>query len=194
MLKVRLRLSRRKKVPIFEILGGNYLPHKALSLLVRFRWIDEIEHNDEYVILNVKGNRIKLLNHYAQTMLNEWKIWQIYYVPPFPLLGRTVLDVGAGCGETALFFFLYGARKVIAIEPNVKAVSCLKENAERNRWNVKIIPEPFKLKHLEIQHDFMKMDCESCEQLLLQLPKINKPSIVEVHSNELLNEFKKEDG
>jgi tRNA G37 N-methylase Trm5 len=67
---------------------------------------------------------------------------------------------------------LHGAKKVIAIEPNVKAVKYLKENAKKNNWNVKIISEKFSLKHLNLDYDFMKMDGEGCEKLLLKLPKL----------------------
>jgi len=33
------------------------------------------------------------------------------------LRGRDVIDVGANAGDTALYFVLHGARKVIAVEP-----------------------------------------------------------------------------
>ena len=38
----------------------------------------------------------------------------------FLVRGKTVLDVGAGCGETAFFYRLYGAKKVVAIEADRK--------------------------------------------------------------------------
>jgi methylase of polypeptide subunit release factors len=189
MLKAKIGLSRRKKVPVFYILGRAYLPHKALKLLWNFRWLNEIEHSKEYAIFETKGNIIKLLNEYL--IFDEWKMWEKYYIPRFSLRGKTVLDVGAGCGETALLFFLHSAYKVIAIEPNVKAVECLKENVERNNWNVEIIAEPFSLEHLKLGYDFMKMDGEGCEELLLPLSRIDKPCVVEVHSNKLLNEFER---
>jgi SAM-dependent methyltransferase len=189
MLKVKLGLSRKKKLPALYILGRVYLPHKALSLLWDFRWLNEIEHNKEYTILEVEGNTLKFLNEYVSWIIDEWKEWKKYYVPDFSLQGKTVLDVGAGCGETALLFFLHGAYKVIAVEPNVKAVECLKENAQRNNWNVEIVAESFSLEHLKLDYDFMKMDGEGCEELLLSLPRIDKPCVVEVHNNKLLNKF-----
>ena len=44
--------------------------------------------------------------------------WNKYYLPIY-VKGLTVLDVGAGEGETAKFFLEQGARKVICIEPDV---------------------------------------------------------------------------
>lgn len=192
MLKVKIGLSKRKKVPVFYILDGTYLPHEALRLLWDLRWLNEIEHNKEYTILEAKGNTLKFLNQHASFIVDEWKVWGKYYIPHFSLQGKTILDVGAGRGETALLFFLHGAYKVIAVEPNVKAVECLKENMERNDWYVEIVAEPFSLEHLKFNYDFMKMDGEGCEELLLKLPKVDKPCVVEVHSSKLLNEFMRE--
>jgi methylase of polypeptide subunit release factors len=189
MLKVRLGLSRRRKVPIVYILDRIFLPHEALSMLWKSRCLKIKEQSEEYVIVQVKGYTLKLLNQYALWTIDEWKVWEKHYIPHFSLQGKTVLDVGAGCGETALLFFLYGAYKVIAVEPDVKIVKCLKENVERNNWNVEIIPEPFSLEHLKLDYDFMKVDGEGCEKLLLSIPKMDKPCVVEVHGNELLNEF-----
>jgi 2-polyprenyl-3-methyl-5-hydroxy-6-metoxy-1,4-benzoquinol methylase len=151
MSKVKIGLSKRKKVPVFYILDGTYLPHEALRLLWDLRWLNEIEHNKEYTILEAKGNTLKFLNQHASFIVDEWKVWEKYYIPHFSLQGKTILDVGAGCGETALLFFLHGAYKVIAVEPNVKAVECLKENMERNDWNVEIVAEPFSLEHLKFK-------------------------------------------
>jgi len=44
------------------------------------------------------------------------------------LRGRDVIDVGANTGETALYFVLNGARKVIAVEPLPNVAKCAEEN------------------------------------------------------------------
>jgi len=44
------------------------------------------------------------------------------------LKGREVVDVGANTGETALYFVLNGARKVIAVEPLPNVARCAEEN------------------------------------------------------------------
>lgn len=189
MLKIRVGLTKRKKVPLLCILGTLYLPHEALRLLWDTIWLDEIESYGEYTILKAKGQTLKLLYPHAHLFSHEWKVWEQFYTLNFPLEGKTVLDVGAGCGETAFFFFLHGAYKVIAVEPNAKAVSLLRQNAEINKWNVEVIEEPFSLSLLKLDYDFMKMDGEGCEEQLLSLPKIDRPCVVEVHSSNLLNKF-----
>ncbi|MFP3287638.1 MAG: FkbM family methyltransferase [Acidilobus sp.] len=48
------------------------------------------------------------------------------------LKGREVVDVGANVGDTALYFILHGARKVIAVEPLPNAAKYIEENATLN--------------------------------------------------------------
>ena len=54
----------------------------------------------------------------------------MYEVPEvlFGLRGRDVIDVGANTGDTALYFVLNGARKVIAVEPLPNVARCAEEN------------------------------------------------------------------
>jgi FkbM family methyltransferase len=44
------------------------------------------------------------------------------------LRGRDVIDVGANIGDSALYFILHGARKVIAVEPLPNVARCAEEN------------------------------------------------------------------
>ncbi|MFP3319593.1 MAG: FkbM family methyltransferase [Acidilobus sp.] len=48
------------------------------------------------------------------------------------LRGRDVIDVGANVGDTALYFVLNGARKVIAVEPLPNAARCAEEHLKLN--------------------------------------------------------------
>jgi FkbM family methyltransferase len=48
------------------------------------------------------------------------------------LKGRDVIDVGANVGDTALYFILRGARKVIAVEPLPNVARCAEENLKLN--------------------------------------------------------------
>jgi FkbM family methyltransferase len=48
----------------------------------------------------------------------------------FGLRGRDVIDVGANVGDSALYFLLNGARKVIAVEPLPNVAKCAEENVK----------------------------------------------------------------
>jgi SAM-dependent methyltransferase len=116
-------------------------------------------------------------------MLWEWRKWKRDYVPPFPLAGKTVLDVGAGSGETAYLYFLSGAKEVVCIEPDPQEAALIEENSANLGWKTKVICEPFKLEHLTVRKfDFVKLDCEGCESMLLSLPEIKVPMALETHS------------
>jgi SAM-dependent methyltransferase len=130
---------------------------------------------------------------HGRTMAAEMLAWERLYLPQFSLEGKTVLDVGAGAGETACFYILNGAKKVIAVEPDARAFSYLKANAERNHWNAELHNSCFALDFLGLQHDFMKMDCEGCEELLLGVASI-KPCVIEVHSDEIASRLSEKFG
>lgn len=153
-------------------------------------WVKIVSQTSEAIVFEAHGQRLRLLEVYAIYFIREWQFWEESYLPHFSLKGRTILDVGAGCGETAFFYLLHGVNKVVAIEPSIKAVECLRENVEVNKWNVEIIPEEFKLEHLKIPHDFLKMDIDGAETILFNT-QIDEPCVVEAHNDPTKQEFEK---
>lgn len=118
----------------------------------------------------------------AMAMRKEFQMWERDYIPASGLKGKTVLDVGAGCGETAYLFFLYGAEKVICIEPDPKNIVKLVNNSNRLGWNIALFPEKFKLSHLQgLKFDYAKIDCEGSENVLFHVTNL-PPLSVEIHS------------
>jgi len=119
-----------------------------------------------------------------------------YYTPHFSLEGKTVLDLGACCGETAWFYLRLGAAKVYCVECNPVRISIIEENKKNNGLNVEIIPEPLTIEHLsKFEYDFIKCDVEGAETVLLDYMKLKgplKPCVLEVHGAELKKEFEKE--
>jgi SAM-dependent methyltransferase len=85
--------------------------------------------------------------------------------------GRTVVDVGAGIGDSPIYFALNGAKKVYAFDVNV---SYLEKNIREN--NLKDVIEPIRcecglsnnldsitLKYNIPNESVLKVDCEGCE-------------------------------
>jgi SAM-dependent methyltransferase len=124
---------------------------------------------------------LELTPYYFELVWREWRSWKNWYLPSWSLKGKTILDVGAGCGETALFYYYHGAKKVIAIEPQSSLVSVLRRNKARNKWDMQVVEGPFEKTMLEWNFDFMKMDGEGCEALLLDASFL-PPCAIEVHS------------
>lgn len=99
---------------------------------------------------------------------------------------RTVLDIGAYVGDTAKLFLRAGAKKVICIEPN-------QQSAKRiNFFGTEVYPEKFNpIKHLGLDFDVMKCDCEGYEMELLPfLDKLkNKRILIESHNHWINEQF-----
>jgi len=185
-----IRRSARRRVPVFYLEGSKvfdreWYPYQLLSmarvLLEARKW----KVIDEGLKLEHKKSGLILLPSCASFMIHEKSLWKRTYAP-VSVEGKTVLDVGAGCGETAYFYFMKGARKVICVEPDAMAVECLMENAARHSWNVEVVSEPFGLEMLwRYDFDFMKIDGDGCEKELLSLNKLPTPAVIESHSTQL---------
>lgn len=86
-------------------------------------------------------------------VMRELDMWHEKYLP----CGKNVLDIGAGCGETALFYLNHGAERVVCIEGDNKALTHLHWNFS-NDPRVKIVP-------LLIDH--IKIDVDGAEEGML---------------------------
>jgi len=169
-LKRDYSLILRRRHPGWSL--TEWLKHLAIS------WNWKMVGNDS---VKIGPYELELTPYYFGLLWREWRAWKNWYLPPWSLAGKTVLDVGAGCGETALFYDLHGASRGIAIEPQTSLVPLLRKNMSRNKWDMKVVEGPFDLSMLDWSFDFMKMDGEGCEALLLDSSFL-PPCAIEVHS------------
>jgi hypothetical protein len=143
--------------------------------------------DSETIVLEHKldGTVLSLPRPYGVALLGEYKAWEEWYLPEGGLRGKTVLDVGAGGGESAWFFLAHSAGRVIGIEPSVSAFESLKSNAVLNHWNVTPVGAKFTPSMLSsYPHDFLKFDAEGAEVLLLDdSVKALGPCRIELHGN-----------
>ena len=172
-LKTKIRLSKRKHVPVL-ILGSRTYP---IWQLKRVRTVEKTGLE---------------LDSWAQDIIFELPEFKKYYLPPFSLKGKTVLDIGACCGETAWFYLKQGAQKVICIEPDPTRVKMIEINKKNLNMNVEIIADCFRPEHLSLEHNFVKCDIEGYETLLLPYAKSLKPCILEAHTWLIREQFEKE--
>ena len=141
--------------------------------------------------------------HWSAVASEYYGEWQSFYLPEpsklfptAPLVStvehKTILDVGAGCGETAAFYFDKGARKIIAVEIDRQSSKMIKTNASLNDWNIEIINSPFDFTCLSRHEiDLAKIDCEKCEVGMLDCDEILFDVITEIHGRDLLVAFRK---
>jgi FkbM family methyltransferase len=80
--------------------------------------------------LEVNGISVAFNFHCVSGALADVFIKGEYEVPEVlsGLKGRDVIDVGANVGDSALYFVLNGARRVIAVEPLPNVARCAEEN------------------------------------------------------------------
>ena len=72
-----------------------------------------------------------------------WPIIEIFHYgeyEPLSVEGRVVVDVGAFVGDSAIYFALKGAKRVLAIEPHLGAFSEMLDNIKLNNMENVIIP------------------------------------------------------
>lgn len=171
------------------------------------------------IINKLNGTTLKLTKEHMWEMFNEYPFWEFQYLPqtttpkeyPFPntktpiyftnkysspksIEGQTILDIGAGCGETAYFYFQHGAKKVICIEQDDIAFEYLQWNSSHNNWNTDVYHKPFDLSDLTIPCDLVKMDIEGLEIDLLFLMENQTlpPIILELHSDKITENLTRE--
>lgn len=112
--------------------------------------------------------------------------WLKYYLP-FSVEGLTILDVGAGEGETARFYLEHGAKKVICIESDPEAFKLLLKNSQGR--SMVCLNKKFSISDLNMDFDLVKVDIEGDEEALLNVD-CKKAIVVEIHSPQLAEKFR----
>lgn len=135
--------------------------------------------------VDIYGFGMQMLPKWYQMTQTESMLWAKFYLP-LSVKGMTILDVGAGCGETAAFYLSHGAKGVVAIEPNPFAFTLLQVNAKKLGGRIKPIFDFFKISQLSIKHDFLKMDAEGAENELLKYNGELGPCVIEAHENKFV--------
>jgi SAM-dependent methyltransferase len=187
MIVPRLGIGKKSHLPCFKILDFSFGPVSIARVLWSTAKLSLQDLGSE-AIVRTDGYTLRLTRRKAALMASEWGLWNKLYVPRDGLVGKTILEVGAGCGESAALLFQKGAKRVVCVEPDSEQVKYLSENVRENGWNAKIIPTEFSVSLLKEEFDLVRMDCEGCEAELLQLDKL--PNLIaEVHSRELKRKF-----
>ena len=195
MIIPRFGISRRRHLPVFKLLDHSISPASGLSVIRQFwEWRLELVPDSDLVQVSTPLDKLLMSRDRAGMMLYEWGTWTRCYAPRgFDFHGKTLMDVGAGEGETVELYRLLGAKKFLCIEPDPLRASRLRENVVHNGWEAEVFEEPFSLKFLERDFDFMKMDCEGCELILLGT-SVTFPCVLETHGNSITEAFLKMDG
>ena len=111
-------------------------------------YIKDVYCEDVYLVLN--GLRLLLKPIFNGVFWDlgfakfvNFRDVEVFLKQPYSLanvIDRTVVDVGAYVGDSAIYFVLRGAKKVIAIEPHPGAYQEMLENIRLNNMGDRIIP------------------------------------------------------
>ncbi|MDA4122626.1 MAG: hypothetical protein OK456_05530 [Thaumarchaeota archaeon] len=181
----RFGISKRRHLPVFKLLDHSISLMSGPAVVRRFwRWRLAPVAGSDSVRVSTPLDNLVMSRDRAGMMLYEWGTWNRWYAPAsFDFRGKTVLDIGAGEGETVELYRLRGAKRFICVEPDPQRAAALRENSTKNGWEAEVHEEPFSLKYLDVPFDFMKMDCEGCETILLGR-QIRFPCVLETHGEE----------
>jgi hypothetical protein len=156
---------------------GRHYPDDSIAVANRDRWL------------------IRLSKYYWSVIAGEYYgTWPKYYLPPHSkdVHNMTVLDLGAGWGETDAFYFDHGAKKIIAVEANKSFADRIRMNASLNDWPIEVIDRPFDISMLSRHEiDLCKFDIELGEKEFLKLDRIPFHLVGEVHTSSMLGNMLK---
>ena len=185
--------GKKVPIPLPIITDKIYAPNMYIKALLMYRsWkgsrVSDFNHDD--IIHLPEPFNLDIFFYYFIALASEYKTWLSHYLPPYSLKGKTVLDAGAGCGETAWFYFNHGAKKVIAVEPDPRPFKLLCSNARNNDWNIELInsrltPEILFAKDI----DFAKVDIERGEIPFIPQAKQFPPCIMETHDRYITHAY-----
>lgn len=160
-----------------------YYPQRLLDYIRPKGGWKVIELDDDAYLAENATARLRITRPHLWELVREYPVWERDFAS-LDFSDKTVLDVGAGCGETAYFFFRHGAKRVIAVEKDSKAARNLWANSMDNGWDMEVINEPFRLEHLGMSFDLCKIDIEGDEVALLELHSL-PPIVLESHTDEI---------
>ena len=133
-----------------------------------------VELNDEIVKLSFNGKVVTLrgwkLSYPGDSFSDYWRI---------NVKGKRVLDIGAGIGDSPIYFSLMGAKEVVAVEIDKRKVELMRENLSVNGvTNVIIVDKGVGAEDSENviswtrlikdygPFDVAKIDCDGCERVI----------------------------
>lgn len=123
-------------------------------------------------------SKLRLCASHRGYVNSELDLWHEHYSN---VEGKGVLDVGGGCGETAFFFLMHGARSVFSFEQNYECFA----NA---KWNGENVFKPFAVQGRVVYFafggsvNFVKIDLDHyTPEIMIQKPTDSGGTAILLH-------------
>jgi SAM-dependent methyltransferase len=163
-----IRVSRADHNEFYEYLYRRHLSENGFSF----------ESQDGKNLVTTPDGLQLTVPDFFSLVFDELYVMRIYQPD---LTSKTVIDVGAAVGETALYFAKLGASHVYAFEMDKSRCEMARENIARNKMQERItlFEEPATADKVNgLRYDFIKIDCEGCEYELV--PNLNLDGATEI--------------
>ena len=121
----------------------------SMNPIIKFAQL--LSRNMSFITTDISDNMIKLRYRGAQVrykfvdsmslIITAVGVTEQFYEEQYKdiaVKGETVLDIGAMIGDSAIYFALNGAKRVVALEPYPYSFTLAKENIALNKMNDKI--------------------------------------------------------
>jgi len=168
-------ILRYQTHPIFAFLHIRYL---ETILYARLYHIQLSNYDKTHYLASVDGVRLFVNKHSGIGLIREVFCDQVYGKLSGDVGGKTIVDVGAFIGDTAIYFSKKGAKEIYAFEPNKESFELAKQNLDQNKienvhlYNYGITDNFTEILERLQKIDLLKMDCEGCEYAaILSTPK-----------------------
>jgi FkbM family methyltransferase len=123
-------------VKVNSINDAIFEPDVALAILIKgYDW--KYDAKNGYWIKGIRLRGDVRFRHMRYSILQVFEYGEYGFVN---IENRDVVDVGAFIGDSAIYFALKGARRVVALEPHPEAYKEMIENIKLNNLEDKIIP------------------------------------------------------
>lgn len=152
-----------------------------------FRAIYSVLERRKYNALVSLGEDNRFLINYRDRLIkfdsssSPYELYEQFYGEQYGWLkikGKTVVDIGGGTADTAIYFILNGAREVYAFEPEEDRYNSAVENLKKNKiQNVHYIKKgvasldeirKYYVGKVSKQDRILKCDCEGAEHSIFQ--------------------------
>ncbi|WP_229570372.1 FkbM family methyltransferase [Saccharolobus caldissimus] len=165
----------------------NLTPKEAV-LLAGLR-ITKLDHETVSFVFNDREITLKgwKLSYPGDSFSDYWRI---------NVRGKRVLDIGAGIGDSSIYFSLAGAKEVVAVEIDKKKIELMRENLRINNiQNVIVVDRGVGIEDNEniisysnlIRNygpfDIAKIDCDGCERIIAPYIKEIPELLIEWDNN-----------
>jgi len=91
--------------------------------------------------------KLSMCQGHTQNTIEEIDDWHTFLLP---VAGRTQLDVGAGCGETAFVYLNHGVERVICVEGNKECLANLWKNFGKDE---RVLRVPYLVENIKVDID-----------------------------------------